>query len=220
MSEILNLFDEENPIQKKPKMKYKDWKGDTTSIFKQLASSNHTEEERKAFDYYATDPIAGEHLMNLEIFQEDIWEPACGEGHLSKVFLEYDYRVKSSDLIERGFGEKYDFLSIHNTYWKGDIITNPPYTYAKEFVEKSLQIIENGSKVAMFLKLTFLEGKGRSDFFRENPPKIIYVSRGRINCAKNGDFKNQRISGGSAVCYAWFIWEKGFKEDTILRWFN
>jgi hypothetical protein len=26
--------------------------------------------------------------------------------------------------------------------------------------------------------------------------------------------------GGSAVAYAWYIWEKGYKGDTILRWFN
>ena len=25
---------------------------------------------------------------------------------------------------------------------------------------------------------------------------------------------------GSATCFCWFIWEKGFKGETTLRWFN
>ena len=47
---------------------------------------------------------------------------------------------------------------------KFDIITNPPYKYAKEFVEKSLELIREGGKVAMLLKLTFLEGQKRQVF--------------------------------------------------------
>lgn len=69
----------------------------------------------------------------------------------------------------------------------------------------------------MLLKTTFLEGKNRKAFFKENPPKIIYVSSSRINCAKNGDFEKYK---SSAISYSWFIWEKGFKGNTIIKWFN
>lgn len=24
--------------------------------------------------------------------------------------------------------------------------------------------------------------------------------------------------GGSAVSYAWFVWQKGYKGDTIIKW--
>lgn len=83
-----------------------------------------------------------------------------------------------------------------------------------------MQIIPDGKKVAMFLKVQFMEGKGRKPLFVDFPPRVIYISSSRINCAKNGDFNGLRISGGSAVAYAWFIWEKGFKGDTIVKWFN
>jgi chromosomal replication initiation ATPase DnaA len=33
----------------------------------------------------------------------------------------------------------------------GDIITNPPYSKAQEFVEQALKMIDEGRKVAMFL---------------------------------------------------------------------
>lgn len=69
----------------------------------------------------------------------------------------------------------------------------------------------------MFLKLTFLEGKERKEFYKENPPKKIYVASGRLNCAKNGNFDDY---SSSAVAYAWFIWEKGFKGSPVIDWIN
>lgn len=123
--------------------------------------------------------------------------------------------------MDRGFGVSgVDFLSPENKEWNGDIITNPPYKWAKEFVEKGLEIIPEGNKVAMFLKIQFMEGKSRKKLFIEHPPRIIYVSSSRITCAKNGDFKKMIDGGGSAVAYAWYIWEKGFKGTTELKWFN
>ena len=64
----------------------------------------------------------------------------------------------------------------------------------------------------MFLKLTFLESKSRKELFEKYPPKKIWVFSERIQCAKNGDFEGMKQGGGSAVAYAWFIWEKGFKR--------
>lgn len=102
----------------------------------------------------------------------------------------------------------------------GDIVTNPPYSLAKEFIEKGLEIIKPGAKVAMFLKIQFLESKGRKDLFLSNPPKTIYVSCSRLVCAKNGDFEEMKLRGGSAVSYAWYVWEKGFTGTTSIKWFN
>jgi hypothetical protein len=200
----------------------KDWKGNTNSVFKTLGASNHTDDDRQNEDYYATDPKAAELLLKLESFSPKIWEPACGEGHLSKIFEKAGYSVRSSDLINRGYGETgFDFLGMYNTVsWDGDIVTNPPYKYAQEFIEKSLQVIPESKKVAMFLKLQFMEGKARKNLFIKHPPKTIYVSSSRILCAKNGDFKRMIDTGGSAVAYAWYVWEKGFTGTTSIKWFN
>jgi hypothetical protein len=146
-----------------------------------------------------------------------VLEPSCGAGHISEVLKAHGYEVESRDLVDRGYGSQADFLSIDNQHFDGDIITNPPYSLAQEFVEKSLSIIPEGRKVAMFLKLTFLEGKKRKELFRTNPPIRIWVSSSRLKCAINGDFAS---IGSSATAYAWYIWEKGYKGDTIIRWFN
>lgn len=149
--------------------KSKDWSGNERSIFSTLGASSHADHERQTDDYYATEPIAVEHLMQLEHFAPDIWEPACGEGHISRVLQQHGYRVRSSDIVDRGFGEVGDFLRSTEP-WHGDIVTNPPYKYAQEFVEHALEIIPDGHKVAMFLKLQFLEGKQRRRMYQITPP--------------------------------------------------
>lgn len=186
-------------------------------IFKCIGASNHVEHERAENDYYATEPKATELLCELEKFDGKIWECACGGGYMSQVLKEQGYDVKSTDLIDRGYGEVEDFLSIDNTKFYGNIVTNPPYNLAKEFVEKALSVIPTGKKVAMFLKVTFLEGKNRKQLFLNNPPKVVYVSSSRLKCAKDGNFESV---GSSAVAYAWYVWEKGYNGDTIIKWFN
>lgn len=197
----------------------KDWTGNYNSIYKTLGASSHTNEEREENDYYATDPVAIDKLLTVEKPFTMIWECACGEGHLSKQLKKHGYIVKSTDLIDRGFSAGgIDFLkqrSLPPPLITCDILTNPPYKYAKEFVLKALELVKPGRKVYMFLKLQFLEGKARyNDLFSKYPPKTIYVFSERISCIKNGqgDFDH------GAVCYAWYVWEKGFTGTTEIKW--
>lgn len=197
-----------------------DWIGNNKAPFACNGASNHSEQEREENDFYATDPEALELLLNLEKFDKNVWECACGAGHLSEVLKERGHNVISTDLVERGYEDyRLDFLKFEGN-WDGDIITNPPYKYAKEFVEKALEIVTDGHKVVMFLKLTFLESKKRRELFDKYPPKVIYVASSRLQCARNGDFGKYKNGVGMAVAYAWFIWEKGFKGEPIVRWFN
>ncbi len=110
-----------------------------------------------------------------------------------------------------------DFLQ-QSSVLDGDIITNPPYKSAKEFVEHALEIIPTGRKVFMFLKLQFLEGITRRGLFDRKELKTVYVSRDRIKCAKNGRF--QDIKTRSAVAYAWFEFQKDYNGDPVIKWIN
>lgn len=188
-------------------------------VFTTLGSSNHVTDEREQFDYYATDPRAVEMLLQMEAFAPVIWEPACGEGHISKVLAAHGYEVISTDLIYRGFGdpEPLNFLEETLDGFEGDIITNPPYSVGLQFVERALESVRPGGKVAMFLKVQFLEGKRRGEFFKKSPPRSVYISRSRLACYKNGDLTT---NPESAIAYAWYIWEKGFTGDPVIKWFN
>lgn len=189
------------------------------TVFVCHGASNHSRTgERDINDYYATEPKATEVLLGVEKFNQNIWECCCGEMHISDVLEKYGYTVYKTDIVERlrNVDDIIDFLEYDGN-WNGDIITNPPFKNAVDFVQKALDIIPTGNKVAMFLKLTFLEGQARKQFFQENPPKIVYVSSSRLNCAKRGDFETYK---SSAIAYAWYLWEKGYKGETIIKWIN
>ena len=133
----------------------------------------------------------------------------------------YGFTVYSSDIVDRGCNgfQRIDFLQTQksiNDIKEFDIVTNPPYALAKDFVLKSLSLLSPGRKVYMFLKLTFLEGKTRyAEIYSKYPPKNVYVSSERVVCAENGDFIKYN---SSAVAYAWFVWEKGYKGPTVVSW--
>ena len=182
-----------------------------------IGASNHNK-DREPLDFYATHPSAILNLLNLEKFRNDVWEVACGEGHLSKELVKEGYNVKSTDIVNRGYERQFsevDFLKT-NEIFEGDIITNPPYSHALEFVKKSLETVTEGGKVAMLLRLQFLEGKARKRFFNEFPPIRVWVSSSRLPCAKNADFTR----ANTAIALAWFIWEKGNNTKfSQLKWF-
>ena len=180
-----------------------------------IGTQTETSAARAENDFYATEPKAIEELMKIEKLNKKIWEPACGMGHLAKPLIREGYEVRCTDLIDRGFGEGgVDFLWQFED-WDGDIITNPPYRLAEEFIRHGLDIIQKGNKVCMFLKLTFLEGQRRRWLFENHPPKTVWVSSGRIKCGTNGNFEGC----SSMMAQAWYIWEKGYNGPTILKWF-
>lgn len=188
----------------------KDWVGNAS-----VRNCNKRNENAEEHDYYATEPKATELLLQEETFCKKIWEPACGDGHISEVLKAHGYDVVSTDLIDRGYGDDTLDFFANSAPCDCDIITNPPYKYAKEFVEHALELVTEGHKVAMFLKLTFLEGQGRRELFHNTPPQTVYVSSARLQCGKNGCF-----DGTSMVAYAWFVWRKGHTGPTNIKWIN
>lgn len=159
----------------------KDWIGNR--FF--LVSGNNRGDNPAEHDFYSTDPAAVEKLLQRETFNNKVWECACGVGHISEVLKLHGYDVKSSDIIDRGYQntEIIDFLVSDNKENR-DIITNPPYKFAQQFVEHAMDIAHDGFKMAMFLKLTFLEGKARRKMFEQIPPNKVYVFSSRMCCGK------------------------------------
>lgn len=199
-----------------------DWNGNSKSVFSTLGASSHSENNRASKDYYATDLNAFKYLVEdggVKLSPK-VLEPCAGGGHLSEQIKKYGYSVISKDIVERDYplDDTWDFLN-QNEKWCGDIVINPPYSQAKEFIEKCLDMIRVGDRVFAFLKLTFLESKTRRPLFDTGQLKTVYVSSSRLGCVKNGRFDNKEFKS-SAVAYAWFEFEKGFKSLPYIKWIN
>jgi hypothetical protein len=173
-------------------------------------------ENREKDDFYPTHPSATRALLSVEKFEGAIWEPACGEGDMSKVLEAAGHEVISSDLIDRGYGETgVDFLRV----WKGrapNVITNPPFKLAVPFVNIALQLTTG--KVAMFLRLAFLEGQRRGPWFKRTPLRRVYVMSGRV------PFQRGRLAADDdsvgVIAFAWFVWEHGYEGEPSIGWLD
>lgn len=169
-------------------------------------------------DFYATNPHALKivlPLLNELGLNNKVWECSCGQGHLSKVLENEKYIVKSTDLIDRGYGEgNINFLQ-YDGEWDGDILTNPPFKFAEKFIEKSMELLQEGNKAIFFLKVQFLESKSRKLLFEKYPPKYVIVNSERQQCSKDGDFEKYNAT---TQCYCWFIFEKGYTGISQLLW--
>jgi len=194
----------------------------TSGVFKVLGATTHSDTTREKNDWYSTPKHAVTKLLELEDFPKYIYEPCCAEGSISRVLESLNFKVKSEDLYDRGYGKSgIDFLKVPNKKINYSVITNPPYKLSVPFIRKALEIVTKGNKVAMLLPLTFLESKGRAQFFEETPPTRIYVSRSKITCAKEGNFEELRGKTG-AMAMAWMIWDtnSNFSSDPVIKWFN
>lgn len=176
---------------------------------------NQSRVKDKENDFYSTDPQAVEDLLRYVKLQKKITEPSCGNGNIVKVLESHGHDVVAFDIVDRGCGYVKDFLSDSSVI-DGDIVMNPPYKYAQEHIEHGLSVLKDGSKLCAFLKIQFLESKKRKELYDMYPVKYVYVFRKRVNSYRNDD----RSCGGSAVCYCWYIWEKGYRGDTIVKWID
>lgn len=168
-------------------------------------------------DFYATHPDSTKALLEVEEIIYPALEPACGEGHISKL-LDQRY-TDNFDLIDRGFGiPDTDFLTVDFLGEYNTVITNPPFNLFQEFVEKALKVAKK--KVIMFGKLQALEGIKRATFLQKTPLRTVYVFKKRQQPMRNGK-SNDEITGkkmSSTMAFAWFVWEIGYTGKPTIEW--
>ncbi|MEC5422096.1 hypothetical protein QGM71_01135 [Virgibacillus sp. C22-A2] len=181
-------------------------------------AGNKNKGEREKNDFYPTPPHATESLLNRVNFEGSVWEPACGDGAICKVLEEKEYKVYATDKYDRGYGVyDIDFLTWDWTktfnHRPANIITNPPYKIAQEFVERSLECTTG--KVAMLLKLNFLESARRYEMFNNTPLKHVLVFSKRLNFYE-GTLEGNKRSG--VLAFAWYVWEHGYEGQPQIDW--
>ena len=190
-----------------------------------LAGGN-PENGRVEDDYYATNPEAVKMLLTKYTFDaHTILEPCVGGGHIANAINDFytnKREITGMDLVDRGYPGTIvaDFLTYKTDKKYEGIITNPPYSLAKEFVEKGMELLEDDGQMAMFLKIQFLEGAKRKELFDKYPPKYIYVFRNRMATWNNGLEKDPKTGKrwATTMCHAWFVWEKGSTSEPVVRW--
>jgi hypothetical protein len=164
--------------------------------------------ERAKDDFYATPAECVVALLpHIEDFPDAIWEPACGDGAISKVLMTAHQSVFSSDIVDRGypFALTKDFLKEEVAARRFGIVTNPPYKHAEAFIRQAFEL--GCTHIAMLLKSNFWHAR-RGDLFEQHTPSEILPLTWRP------DF----TGGGSPFLdVAWNIWRPGCSAARVTR---
>lgn len=183
-------------------------------------------QDRQQDDFYETDPFAVEKLIeklteNHIPIPATIIDSSVGRGSIAKVFENTGRKVIGYDIVDRGWQgtilKDYRFVTErcvpkHEMIM---IVENPPFKHSQQFIENGLNnILRKGEYLCSLQRIQFLESKSRKSLFNEHPPKFVFIFSERIKCEKDGI----KSKNGSMMCYAWFVWEKGYKGDTLLKW--
>lgn len=174
-----------------------------------------------SLDYFPTPPWATRAFMR-EILHaharplrfENIWEPACGEGHMACVLEEFGVNVLASDVHDYGRGHAVgsfvgEGLDVIPPWPECDwIITNPPFNLAVEFALRAIEEAKDG--VALLLRSAWTDGGVSDDgryntLFKPHPPTQIIYYCDRVPMVR-GRYDPE---ASSATPYAWFLWERG-----------
>ena len=178
-----------------------------------IVGSSRSNGVREVDDFYPTPSYVVEALLKRELFTGNIWECACGDGAISEVFINNGFdEVISTDLVYRGYGEQMDFLQ--SDLFADNIVTNPPYKLALEFVLKAKK--QSRNKIAMFLKTVWLESENRYAMFqdKEFPLKTVYQFSKRVTLYKGG----VKMKNSGMIAYAWYIWDKEYIGKPTIEW--
>lgn len=184
--------------------------------------SAHSNADR-AQDAYFTPPEATRALCRIERdhIPYHIWEPACGNGAISKVLeKEAKKSVFSSDVYNYGYGvtgPQWDFLTAPSMLvsFTVGIVTNPPFKLALDFAQKAISLVPY---VALLLRTNFLESTSRLAFFRTSPPARIWISSRRLPMMHRLGWTGPEAP--SNTCYAWFIWDATATQKRLVDWFD
>ncbi len=162
---------------------------------------------RRELDFYPTPPEVTHALMRfLRLDPCTIWEPACGDGAMAKVFEEYGHDVIATDIRQTGYGHGgVDFLSA--TRECRAIITNPPFVLGEAFI---LHALKQAEIVAMVLKSQYWHASKRKALFNTNPPSFVLPLTWRP------DFMGGERGGSPTMEVHWTVWERG-QTDTRMR---
>jgi hypothetical protein len=165
-------------------------------------------------DFYSSPSPAVIAICNVERLVGPIWEPACGNGAISKVPNEHGYGVVSTDLVPRGYGTgRIDFLMKYEPK-APNIITNPPYKLADQFAERAVR--SASGKVAFLMRMAWLEGQRRRRLFKSMPFARLWVFSARLAHMHRYDYDGPKTS--STIPFAWFVWDKSHVGKPTVGW--
>lgn len=170
-------------------------------------------EKREKDDFYPTPPEGTRALLTVEQFDGAIWEPACGDGAISKELAAAGYEVVSTDLVDRGYGEaRVDFLLEWHSR-APNLVTNPPNKLLDQFMQQATRLVPG--KIALLAPVRSVAGVRRRQIYETTALARIWVFAPRPQLWRGGVPTSEN---GSVMDLAWLVWDRAHRGPPTIGW--
>lgn len=170
---------------------------------------------RDEHDWYVEPYECSLALFDHVTFSGSIWDPACGIGRIVKSALLSGLDCFGSDIIARSStcSIECDFFDSRKILPYENIISNPPFGRAEEFVLRSLSLVPVGGHVAMILPLVWMAGfSSKRDWLPRSPLQTVLPISPRPSMPPGAVIAAGEKPGNGTKDFAWFVWKKGTSD--------
>ena len=171
---------------------------------------------RKDNELYLTPDWCTEVLLRNVEFEGLTWEPAAADGRMADVLFKNNIKTIATDIepLDRQV-KQHDFLLSPGPLQGKfkNIVTNPPYKLAQQFIEQAISIIEPvKGTVAMLLRNEYDSAATRQHLFSGCPGfsfKLVLTRRPKWAPGKGNSPRHN---------FSWFVWDFNAAGPPTLKW--
>lgn len=175
--------------------------------------------ERAARDWYVEPDWAIDLLLDHERFDGVNVDPCAGQATIPLAFCRRGAICLGSDLLpQHPMVGAVDFMAWPVNRFVDNIIFNPPYDRAEEFILQACR--HTRGKVAALVQEKFPYSEGRHLFFeqRARPAKIYFFSS-RPSMPPGEMLRDGSLTAsGGKVNYIWMIWDRNRIGPPTCHW--
>jgi hypothetical protein len=195
---------------KKPTKATKATKSDAANPEPRLRSSYIW--PRNAADWYTEPAWCSVRLFDVDTFVGAIHDPACGMGRIVGAARAHGHTATGADLIDRGFAFLVEDFAL-GTALVDNIVTNPPFALARQFIEQALTLATR--KVAVVFPTARLNA---ARWLMELPLCRVWLLTPRPSMPPGEVILRGEKPGGGKVDFCWLVFEQGFDGEPVIAW--
>lgn len=179
--------------------------------------------ERDELDWYVEPYECSAALFAMEEFAGRVWDPACGIGRIVEMARDAGLQAIGTDISRRGqiCEREFDFLDEEIEIGFANIVSNPPFKDAEDFVQRAISVVPPNGKVAMLLPLVWLSGfSSKRDWLPDSPLKTFFPISPRPSMPPGAVVMSGQNVGNGTKDFAWFVWQRGYRGGCEVRFMN
>jgi hypothetical protein len=169
---------------------------------------------RHADDWYTEPSWCSSRLFEAEPFVGSIHDPAAGIGRIVDAARTHGHHATGADIVDRGSGFAVrDFALV--TTPVANIVVNPPFGIAREFVGHALTLAAH--KVAVVFPVARLNA---ARWLADTPLRRIWLLTPRPSMPPGEAIMRGEKASGGKTDFCWLVFEQGFKGKPAIGWLH